>query len=89
MDDVVGGWWEACPAGISLYHLHVGQAALCGEFAGQGHIGRFEVQPNDPPCRAYPVGQQIKDPAWPAAQIDRLPSRGDANPVQQHSAVAA
>ena len=75
--------------GISLDHLHVGQAALGGELVGQGHIGRFEVQADDMACRAYPLGQQIQDPARPAAQVDRLPSLSDANPVQQQRAVVA
>jgi hypothetical protein len=86
---VIEGRREACAAGISLHHLHVGQAALRRKFAGQGHIRWFEVQADDPACRAYPVGQQIQDPARAAAQIDRLPPFGDADPVQQQRAMVA
>jgi hypothetical protein len=67
MDKIVRGRREACPAGISLDHLHVGQAPFGGEFAGQGYIGWFEVQANNLACRADPLGQQIQDPAGPAA----------------------
>jgi hypothetical protein len=87
MDKIVGGRREACSVGISLHHFHVRQAALSGELAGQGHISRFEVQADDPACRANPIGQQIQDPAGPAAQVDRPPSLGDPNPVQQQRAV--
>jgi hypothetical protein len=73
--------------GISLSHLDVRQAALRGELAGQGHIGRFEVQADDVTFRADPVGQQIQDPAGPAAHIDHLPSPADPNPVQQQRTV--
>jgi hypothetical protein len=83
MDKIVGGGRKACSVGISLYYLDVRQAALRAEFAGQGHIGRFEVQADDLACPAHPIGQQIQDPAGPAAQIDRPPSLGDPNPVQQ------
>jgi hypothetical protein len=73
--------------GISLSHLDVRQTSLRGEFAGQRHIGRFEVQADDLTLRADPVGQQIQDPAGPAARIDRLPSLADPNLVQQQRAV--
>jgi hypothetical protein len=72
---------------ISLGHLDVHQAALRGELAGQGHIGRFEVQADDLTFRADPVGQQIQDPAGPAAHIDHLPALADPNPLQQQRTV--
>ena len=75
--------------GISLSHLDVRQTSLRGEFAGQGYIGRFEVQADDLTFPADPVGQQIQDPAGPAAHIDRPPSLADPNLVQQQGAVIA
>jgi hypothetical protein len=87
MHQIVGGRGEARPVGISLHHLDMGQATLRRKFAGQGHIGRIEVQADDPAFRAYPIGQQIQDSAGPAAQVDRPPPLGDPNPVQQQLAV--
>jgi hypothetical protein len=82
MHQIEGVRWEVCPVGISLDYLDVGQAPLSGELAGQRHIGRLEVQADDLSRRPNPIGQQIQNSARPAAQIDRLPSLGEDNPVQ-------
>jgi hypothetical protein len=47
---------------------------LRGELAGQGHIGWFDFQADNPACRAYSLSQQIQDPAEPAPKDRSLAS---------------
>jgi hypothetical protein len=89
MDKIEGRRREVRPMGVPLHHLYVRQAALCRELAGKGDVDRVDIQPNDPARRTDPVGQQIQDPAGPAAQVDDPPALGDPNPVQQQLAVTA
>jgi len=69
--------------------LRTRSALMVRRIRGPGYVGRFEVQADDLTFRADPVGQQIQDPAGPAAHIDRLPSLADPNLVQQQGAVIA
>jgi hypothetical protein len=48
---------------------------------------RVGVEAHHPAAGRHPAGQQVKNPAWPAPQVDRPLPRPQTDPIKQRSAV--
>jgi hypothetical protein len=72
---------------VAAHDLDLAQTPARDKLRSHRHVRRIGVKPDDPPRRRDPLGQQIDNPARPAAKIDRAVTGAQANPVKQHRTV--
>ena len=88
MDEVKGGLGQTGTPGVALHDLYVRRRHARGERLCRGDVVGIDLDAGHAACRTDAVGQDTQRAAGPTPEIDRVPSRADADLVKQRRAVS-
>jgi hypothetical protein len=87
VDEVEGVGLKSRVSRVCADDLDVAQTPVGDQFECHSHVDRIGVEPNNPPARRDPFGQQLDDAARSAADVDGTVAWTQAKPVEQGAAV--
>ena len=85
--DVKRVFLKAGVAGVGGHDLDAVEATFGNEFSRHLDVSGVAVEPDHAPAGENPAVEQLEDPAWPAAEIDRAVTGPQLDSIEQRLAL--